>query len=66
MSLAKLAALSHGRITDAKLARLQTDLEKVSVDDSPHTHSLLTRSSQTVGRFSKAVYQRVVLMIASL
>ena len=66
MSPAKLATLSHGRISETDLNRLQTDLMKVSLTDAPRPHSLFTRSGRTVGRFSKAVYQHVVLMIASL
>lgn len=68
MSPAKLAALSRGRITEADLTKLQTDLMRVSYSGVPltHTHSIFTRSGQAVGRVSKAVYHRVALMIASL
>ena len=66
MSPAKLAALSRGRISETDLNRLQNDLMKVSLTETPRPHSLFTRGGRTVGRFSKAVYQHVVLMIASL
>ena len=66
MSPAKLAVLSHGRISDADLDKLQSDLVKVSLSETLRQHSLFTRGGQTVGRFSKAVYRHVVLMIASL
>ena len=66
MSPAKLASLSHGRISDADLGKLQADLVKVSLADTPRRHSIFTESSQTVGRFSKAVYHHVAVMIAAL
>ena len=69
MSPATLAGLSHGRINQAKMNRLQTDLVKVSLASAAptmRTHSIFTRSGQAVGRVSKAVYERVVLVIASL
>jgi hypothetical protein len=67
MSPAKLAALSGGRISQADLNRLQSDLVKVDYTGEPvHQHSIFTRSGQAVGRMSKAVYHRVALMIASL
>ena len=69
MSPAKLAVLSRGRISNADLVRLQTDLLKVDLGgDAPMRpqHSVFTNSAHRVGRFSKAVYHHMVGMIASL
>ena len=68
MSLAKLAVLSRGQISLADLTRLETDLTKVSLSDDPplRQHGLFTRSSRSVGHLSRAIYQRMVSVIAAL
>ncbi len=82
MSLSKLASMSHGRISRAKLDRIQLQLASVRVaSTAPRPHSFFTRGGQAVGRATKAVYvrsgeaveratravyHRVALVIASL
>ena len=68
MSPAKLALLSNGRISRAKLTRLQAHLTKVSVTtpvEPPH-HGLLAEGGTRVKRFSHAVYRKVLSAIESL
>ncbi len=68
MSLAKLAVLSRGQISLADLTRLEADLTKVSLSDGPivRQHSMFTRSSRSVGRLSRTLYQHMVSVIAAL
>ncbi len=68
MSPAKLALLSNGRISQAKLIQLQAHLAKVSVAttaEPPH-HNLLAESGVRVKRFSRSVYRKVLSAIESL
>ena len=68
MSPAKLALLSNGRISRAKLTQLQAHLTRVSVTtpvEPPH-HSLFAEGGTRVKRFSHAVYRKVLSAIASL
>ncbi len=67
MSLAKLALLSHGRISTGKLDQLQADLIRVDLIDEPvHRHNPLTDSGRSIGRLSHSLYRRVVMVIAAL
>ena len=67
MTPAKLALLSNGRISQAKLTRLQAHLVRVSVTTTePSRHSLLAESGTRVKRFSRAFYRKVLSAIESL
>ncbi len=68
MSPAKLALLSNGRISRAKLTQLQAHLVKVSVTTTaePPRHNLLAEGGTRVKRFSRSVYRKVVSAIESL
>lgn len=67
MSLTKLATLSHGRISEAKLSRVQADLTRAGATDSqPRSHNLLLTGGRNIERLSRSIYRRVVLVIASL
>ncbi len=68
MSPAKLALLSNGRITRAKLTQLQAHLMKVNVVTTaePPRHNLLAEGGVRVKRFSRSVYRKVLSAIESL
>ena len=68
MSPAKLALLSNGRISQAKLIHLQAHLTKVSVTTmaEPPRHNLLAESGTRVKRFSRSIYRKVVSAIEAL
>ncbi len=68
MSPAKLALLSNGRISQAKLIHLQAHLTKVSVTTAtePPRHNLLAEGGTRVKRFSRSVYRKVVSAIQAL
>ncbi len=68
MSPAKLALLSNGRISQAKLTHLQAHLDKVSVaiPSEPPRHHLLAEGATRVKRFSQSAYHRVVSAIQAL
>ncbi len=68
MSPAKLALLSNGRISRAKLVHLQEHLVRVSVAmrAEPPRHNLLAEGATRVKRLSQSAYHRVVDAIEAL
>ena len=68
MSPAKLALLSNGRISRAKLIQLQAHLTKVNVVTTaePPRQNLLAEGGVRVKRFSRSVYRKVLSAIESL
>jgi hypothetical protein len=79
LSLKRLAGMSNGRITEAKLDTVQTDLSRlgpVEPASAPshgalypivHTATYSVRyGGRQIGHISRSIYHRVVLVIASL
>ena len=68
MSPAKLALLSNGRISRAKLTQLQAHLMRVSVTTpvEPAHHNLLAEGGTRVKRFSRSVYRKMLSAIEAL
>ena len=68
MSLSKLADMSHGRISRAKVAVIQADLVRVDASGAPPTrrYGLFTQGTRDVRLLSHAVYKRVLIVVGSL
>ena len=68
MSLTKLADMSHGRISQAKVAVIQADLVRVDASGAPPTrrYGLFTQGTRDVRLLSHAVYKRVLIVVGSL
>ena len=59
--------MSHGRINEAELAKVQADLSGIYAAAGPARHANpILSGGRSLGRLSKAIYHRVVLVIASL
>ncbi len=67
LTLTRLAGLSHGRIKPKTLDHVQADLIQVSLTgETPRSANPLTAGGRTISRFSRALYQRVAMVIAAL